>query len=275
MRRLIELLGVIRYYPRAMQATRFWVTTHCVLLLGSGALLCCGQDEGTAGPPASAGAASGGADEPVGGRSTEPTIGGKGTGGSPSAQAGTSATQAGHGGVADVLGGASNAGAAASGDGGAGPLIAEELTLCDRLTQRTTHAFNAARAYDHAVYDDCATRWVTNLYLADKARDAFLNDLQSWNLAFWGCNDTPVQSFALIYGTAALSAGDANALIEKYMTVAKAELLLSPGEAEEMQAALERLSQQDIADPSLEPSGSLCDMGSAGAGGTPGQGGAP
>ncbi len=104
--------------------------------------------------------------------------------------------------------------------------------------------------------------------MAANARVDFLNQLQTWSMAFWGCTKTSVQTFALVYGAPALSAGDANALIEKYMTVAKAELSLSPAEANEMQAALERLSQQAIADPSLELSGSLCDTGGGGTGGT-------
>ncbi len=250
-----------------MQATRFWVMTHCVLLLGSGAVLCCGKDEGTSGHAASGGDANGGAEEPgVSGAASPPTAG-NATGGSSSGNGGTSATHAGNGGVSDTPGGAADAGAPPLGTGGAPPLPAEQLTLCDRLTQRSTHAFNVARSYDHAVYDDCRTRWVTDLYLAAKARDVFLNDLQVWNLAFWGCSETSVQSFALIYGTAPLSAGDAAALIEKYMTVTKTELQLSPAEIEEMQTALDHLSQQDIADPSLELSGSLCETGTGGAAG--------
>ena len=215
-----------------MQATRFWVLTHCALLFGSGAVLCCGKNEGKTRHPSA---------------------------------------RHGSGGVSGAAGGTADSGAPPIGNGGAGPLPVEELTVCDRLTQRSTHAFNVARGYDHAVYGDCRTKWVTNLYLVAKAREVFLNDLQSWNLAFWGCNDTPVQSFALIYGSAPLSAGDAAALIEDYMSIATPELLLSPAEVDEMRAALDRLSQQDVADPSSELTGSLCDTGGSGgtAGGTP------
>jgi hypothetical protein len=256
-----------------MQATRFWVVTHCVLVLGSVTLLCCGKDEVLAGHSASAGGASGGGgddDQPVGGASAGTATGGSETGGTATGGGGTTATQAGHGGVSDAPGGAADAGAPPLANGGAGPVVVERLTLCDRLTQRSTHAFNVARNYDHAVYDDCRTRWVTNLYLADQAREAFLNELQTWNLAFWGCIDVPVQSFALVYGTPPLTQGDAGAMIQKYMTVAKADLVLSPDEADEMQAALERLSQQDVVDPSLELSGSLCATANGGAGGVGG-----
>ena len=189
------------------------------------------------------------------------------TGGSSISDGGTAPSLAGNGGVSDTPGGVPGAGAAPNGGGGAA--AGEQLTVCDRLTQHSTHAFNIARNYDHAVYDDCGTRWVTNLYLVNKAREDFLNALQAWNLAFWGCGEGSVQNFALVYGTPALSAGDAAALIDKYMTIASADLQLSPAEKVEMQAALERLAQQDIADPSLELSGSLCvPSGGGGAGGT-------
>jgi hypothetical protein len=155
------------------------------------------------------------------------------------------------------------------GGAGAGPgqLSGEKLSICARLTQLSTHARDVAVNYDHAVYQDCRTRWVTNLYLEVDKRYVFLNDLQRWNLAFWGCSDDPVSSFALIFGTAPLSAGDASALIEKYMAVATADLELSPMEIVEMQAALARLSQQVIADPSTELSGADCDTSAGGAGG--------
>lgn len=275
-----------------MRVTRFWVATHCVLLLASGTLLCCGKDEGL-GVPASAGGASGDADEAAGGVSSSAPSAGTQAGGSlassSGAQAGDSAatsggTQAGggtanNGGTSSTItgaagspgasGGAADAGAAPiGGGGGTTPPAGEQLTLCDRITQRSTHAFNVARGYDHAVYDDCRTRWVTNLYLVDKAREDFLNALQAWNLGFWGCGHDPVDNFALVYGTPALSAGDAAALIDKYMTIASSDLQLSPAENAEMEAALERLAQQDIADPSLELSNSLCQpVGGGGAGG--------
>lgn len=282
-----------------MRATRFWVAAHCALLLASSSFLCCGKDEGI-GAISSAGGASGDAAEPSAGvSSSTPTAGteaggggvnnggtqsggsavngGTQTGGSAvnggtqtgGGNGGTSSAAAGTSGAPDAPGGAADAGAAPiGGASGVDPLPGEQLTVCDRITQRSTHAFDIARGYDHAVYDDCRTRWVTNLYLVDKARDDFLNALQAWNLAFWGCGKDPVQDFALVYGTPALSAGDAAALIDKYMTIATTNLQLSPTENAEMQAALERLAQKDIADPSLELSGSLCPpAGGAGAGG--------
>jgi hypothetical protein len=255
-----------------MQAKRFWALTHCILLLSSSAFLCCGSEEATTPDPAAG--TSGGAHEPVGGEGSGTPDAGNDAGGGPSnggASAPIGGASAPIGGAgATSPGGATDGGAAINGGAGAGsgqPPV-EQLSLCARVTQRNTHAFNVAVNYDHAVYEDCRTTWVTSLYLDVGKRDVFLNTLQHWNLAFWGCSDEPVASFALIYGTAPLTAGDATALIEKYMAVATLELELSPAEITEMQSALERLSQQVIADPSTELSGADCDANAGGAGGT-------
>jgi hypothetical protein len=247
-----------------MQAKRFWVLTHCILLLSPAVFLCCGKDQ--ASMPSHA---AGGAREPVGGEGSGTPGAGDNAGGIPS-----------NGGAGAPNGGsaasATDGGSAMLGGAGAGPgqLPVEKLSFCPRLLQGNTDARNVAVNYDHAVYQDCRTSWVTNLYLEVDKRYVFLNDLQRWNLAFWGCGDDPVSSFALIFGVAPLSAGDASALIEKYMAVATLELDLSPAEITEMQSALERLSQQVIADPSTELSGADCDTGAGGVGGAGGAGGA-
>jgi hypothetical protein len=174
-------------------------------------------------------------------------------------------------------GGASQAGAplTAAGAGGNGDddPTTEQLSFGPRITAQVVNAGDVAREYDHATYDDCRTRWVSDLYLASDERHTFLNDLLAWNLRFWGCQGEPVDNFALIYGTAPLSAGDASLLIEHYIAVATVELTLSPLEITEMRAALERLSRPLIADPSTEPSQPRCDAGSAGEGGAGGAGG--
>ena len=101
-------------------------------------------------------------------------------------------------------------------------------------------------------------------------REAFLNDLLSWCLRFWGCQaptvDALVDDFALIYQPAPLTSADAAALIDDYMLVATASLALSAPESEAMRAALLRLSRQTVARDSAEFSHSTCDAG-GGAGG--------
>ena len=88
-----------------------------------------------------------------------------------------------------------------------------------------------------------------------------------WNLQLWGCQGQPVGDFGLVYRTPPLSAGDANLLIELYLTAATAELDLRPSELDDMRGALERLSKPLIVSDSSEPSASVCPTGAGGAGG--------
>ena len=244
---------------------------QALAVLGAALFLCCGTDEvlephpstpietGGRNTAGSAGSVAGG-DGSVGGDET----------------AGTANPGAGHG-----PGGAPNGaegGAPPTVHGGAGgetqQSSGEQLGFCSRLTMRPTRSSNVALLYEQAVYDDCRIKWVTDLYLVPKVRADFLNDLIVWNLELWGCQGEPVQSFALIYGEAPLSAGDAALLIEYYLDAALEELDMSEPELDEMKAALERLSEPLIDDPSTEPSQPRCDTGAAGAGGAENEAGA-
>lgn len=255
------------HYPHAVRG---------FALLTAGLAWCCGSDEGTgqrpptpfeagaAGDEGAAGdaTAAGTAGAPVGGN--DQVAGGRNGGGAPGASgSGGSEQQA----------GAPSGGAGAAGEGPTNG--GENLAFCDRLTMRTINSSEVARRYNHAVYDDCRTRWVTDLYLQQGEQDDFLNDLLTWNLQLWGCQPPAVENFALIYGEAPLSAGDAALLIEHYVTVASDQLAMSEPEISAMQAALQRLAQPLIQDPSPAPSQPLCDAGAGGAGGNEpgGQGG--
>ena len=246
------------------------VRPSVVLLLTVGlSLNNCGQDEaldsqpttpiepdGGDGPAAAGSGAqsgsSGGGASPNGGNSgkggDEPDLGGLPGGGSIQG------------------GGPASAGA---GGGDDGPL-SEQLSFGLRIPAPSQNATDVARGYNQATYDDCRTRWVTGLFLDKEPSEQhlFLNALVTWNYNFWGCDVgvPPVDNFALIWGEAPLSAGDASLLIEHYITVATAELTLSSAEITEMRAALERLAAPLIEDPSLEPSQSQCDTGTGGAG---------
>ena len=69
--------------------------------------------------------------------------------------------------------------------------------------------------------------------------------------------------------------GDANLLIDLYLTTTNAELELSTDERTEMKAALDRLAEQLISSPSEEPSQSSCVSNNGGTAGAAGAGGAP
>ena len=150
----------------------------------------------------------------------------------------------------------------------------EQLTLCARLTQEGTRADRLALAFDKAVYKDPCVGWVTTLYEVKQARPDFLNQLSDWSMELWGCEGDGVETFGLIYEPAPLSAGDVKLLIDYYMTLATAELKLSPGEISEMRAALERLGEKAASDPSELPSHTDCLGGPGGAGGGANEGGA-
>jgi hypothetical protein len=251
-------------------ATRSWVLA-CLALLGSSLLLCCGTDEATHGA-ASAGdagqaslglgaeaAAFGGAPSNVGA-----------TGGSTTNLGGTKTT-AGSGNSHD--GGAAGSGAdqpATAGQGGA-PILppeGEQLELCARLSGLVPHATAVERAYALSLYRDCDVTWLFPLVEQDLID--FKNGLVVWNLQLWGCQGAPVNTFALVSGTPALTAGDATALIDHYMAVTKAELHLSTPEFDEMRAALERLAKPLITDATTEFSNPQCATGAGGGGGVGG-----
>jgi hypothetical protein len=112
------------------------------------------------------------------------------------------------------------------------------------------------------------------------ARDDYTNALTAWSSALWGCTDSGVSGFALLFEQPdVLTAGDAKRLIDYYLLVLDVQLntlqqaKLSPNEIQQLRAALERLSLTMITDPSLEYSHPECvnpPDGGGGAGGAAG-----
>jgi hypothetical protein len=256
--------------PRALRLAA-WSRPSLVVLLTAGLVLSnCGGDEALDSRPTTPIEPDGGDDSGTSGSNAASGSGAAGPLGGSSGKAGEGPESGGMPGGGSLQGGGPPS--AGAGGGSDGPL-SEQLSFGLRIPAPSQNATDVARAYNQATYDDCRTRWVTNLFLDKQPSEQhlFLNALVTWNYNFWGCDVgvPPVSNFALIWGEAPLSAGDAALLIEHYIAVATAELTLSPPEITEMRAALERLAAPLIEDPSLEPSQSQCDTGSAGAGGMP------
>lgn len=149
-----------------------------------------------------------------------------------------------------------------------------ELGICARLEKATDLAKLVMRSFETRLYMDCRSTWLAQLSYADGKRHEYLNELQKWNVRFWGCNASPVDDFPLVYGSPPLSQGDADIVIEHYLAAALAELELTEKELCEMRVALERLAQATIASDSSEPSQPRCDdPGTGGAGGMTGSAG--
>jgi hypothetical protein len=263
-----------------MQTTRFWVLA-CLAVFVSALSFSCGSDE--IARPTKPACPSCGGDMSLGGESFAggPSVhaGGSGTSGSRAMPSGgdEGVPLGGSGAVAGNAGtgatGASGAGeGGASGGTGGAPTNpgGEQLEVCGRLTMTSVHAFAVAEAYEKAVFRDCQVKWVAALQGQDLVD--YKNTLLLWNRSFWGCPDAPVfdNTFALVFKTPPLTQGDADVLIDHYLAAAQAELDLSPPEAADMRAALERLAAPLITDPSLEPSNSSCSTDGAGGAGSAG-----
>jgi hypothetical protein len=257
-----------------MQATRFWVPA-CLAVFASALSLDCGSDEAAA-PPRKPCVAC--IDDPIGGEGFGggPSFGVGGSGGSAEAPVGGDRATPGGGTTGATAGTAGNGaegGAAGSNEGGsssggAPPTPgAEQLELCGRLSMVVPHADAVARAYAKALYADCQVSWLIPKQEADLI--AFRNQLPTWSYDFWGCvGAPPVDSFGLVFGTPSLTQADVEVLIGHYMSIAQDELSLSPLEADEMRAAMERLAAPLVTDPSPDVSNSQCGGGGgAGAGG--------
>jgi hypothetical protein len=165
-----------------------------------------------------------------------------GSGGFGDTDGGSAAGSGGNGGITGG-GAAGTAGAGPDGDADAGP---GPLTVCDRLTTPAPLSYDVTMAFEHAVFIDCRVKWITRLYLDLDQRAQFLNGMLAWNLEFWGCRGTVTKEFALLYKPARLTPADANAIIEHYIDAATVSLAMSPGEVQEMRAALRVLAQPNI-----------------------------
>lgn len=262
------------------------------IVLGLAAIYACGDEDKPTRPTTLVGGAGGEAGEPAGGASPEATAGGP----SSSAQAGDSAA----GGMWTLQGGApSSAGAGAGagqgptndagmppvqggGAGGmpGGDLGVEQLALCGRLTQRVVLSTRFVSNFDFVVYWDACIGWTTKLYEVEQAQGDYLNQLSAWNQRFWGCTDTGAEGFPLVWKQPdVLTAGDANRLIARYISVLNLELealgqsTLSSNEEMEMRAALQRLSESMVTDPTIDYSHPECLNPPVGEGGAGGEGG--
>jgi hypothetical protein len=250
-----------------MLRTRLWVLVCLLSGAGQALLFGCGDDEGTAsghGGSAHSSVGGEGASEAVAGNSTDTPVAGSSSGNTLGGAAGADT------GITPI-GGVGMGGSAAGAGGASEPKLGEQLDICARLSGLTTHAFNVEQAYAKTAIKDCRVTWVI-----PRKDDlvAFQNGLVVWSLELWGCQGKPVENFALVFGTPALSQGDAAILIDLYMTAAKNDLGLSPPEFAELKAALERLAQPLITSPSSEPSQPDCPVEVGGAGGAAGSGGA-
>lgn len=256
-----------------MQRPRIRVAWWLPLLLSSAFAACADGEELSPGALTPVdGAGAGGESQSIGDGGVAASLGGGGQSpgaGRPGAGVG------GDSGAASGIGGEGEG--AAAGAGGVGS-VGEQLPLCARLSLQTTRATEQSRAFATAAYFDCRVSWVVPV---GPNLDEYRQQLTIWNLEFWGCQGLPVTTFGLVWGTPQLSAGDASALIDTYLTAtdaAKAALELSPGEYKEMKSALERLAEPYITNDSTEPSKPACDAGSGGAGGVAagaGAGGSP
>ena len=266
-----------------MQATRLW-RLACLLVLGSAATASCGKDEAASPSITPGGGEAGGGERSSAGATSTAGEDSGPLGGNASSTAGSTSTMGGAlpaGGTATGSAGATTAGAAgvggelsSAGNGGSGSSTppGEQLVLCTRLTNRVNHAVAQGKAFATAAYADCRVRWIVPL---KPDLDEYRQQLVIWDLEFWGCQGNPVTNFGLVWGTPALSAGDASILIELYLTAANAELELSTDERTEMKAALDRLAEPLISSPSEDPSQSSCVDDTGSPSGTPGAGGDP
>jgi len=181
------------------------------------------------------------------------------------------------GGASSAQGGSSTV-AGATGTAGAGGQ-SNQLSICVRPSSTTSLSGTVTNDFQNDYARDCNVNWLFYLYY-DPAHDIdhlqdFMNQVFHFNLGLWGCTDgAPPTSFDLVYGTPSLTAADAGALIDAYMSASEADLSLSPSERDAMRAVLERLSEPLLvpADPGVF-SHSRC--GAAGAGGQGGLGGQP
>jgi hypothetical protein len=254
-----------------MQANRFRLLAHGLVLLTIAFASCSDGDEPV-------GARHGGAGESDCGACAGEDSGGSGEGGSSSASGGTQSIRPEGGSDLGGVGGTISAGSGSTpgGDGGGGAdgPVREELSLCDRLIQVPDKNLKTTKAFELSVYSDCRVKWLADLYLDAKKRDDFLNDLLTWNQKFWGCQGVAVDNFALVWGTPPLSRGDADLVVGYYLTAAIEHLDLTANEEQEMREALQRLSTLVVTSAALEPSKPQCPDPNGGAGGQDGSGGA-
>lgn len=240
------------------------------------------QAGGSAGEAAlEGGAAPGGRGEQTGGAD----LGGKdpgvqaGSGGSPSASRGGRESGSGgrilSGGTTGASAGAAGAGGDLGGEssGGAGGADGIALTFCRRLQRPVDLVDLVRRHYFIAVLADCNVAGMIRNHIDEL--DLMSNDLVQWSYRFWGCTLPSVeQEFGIAYRADALSAADAQRLIELYMTVVDDDLSLSPSESAATRIELARLARGAVVNPATEQfSLSVCEDGSGGAGGGGGAGG--
>ncbi|MDF3066849.1 MAG: hypothetical protein K0R38_2450 [Polyangiaceae bacterium] len=243
-----------------MHATRLSAAA-CAALLGSSLVISCGDDEIIVQRGGNAGEG--------GDRGVVIPRGGEASGGGTTA--GAAGAPPSEGGTRNLTGGsAGQPSAGQGGEAGAAPVpsLGEELSFCPRLTGLSKLSLAVEEAYIGVAIVDCRIAWVV-----PRRQDLIdmRNELITWNRRFWGCEGLPVTTFPLVWGTPALSQGDATIAMELYLAASKKELALSRVEYEEMEAALARLAKPLVQDPSTDPSKPSCNP--SGGGGEGGVGG--
>jgi hypothetical protein len=242
----------------------------------------------TAAAPSSTGGAGGSSSGPnhvaAGGTHSKVSTGGTrsstGSGGAHASTGtgGSSATNGGAGGRLD--GGTGGMSSDAAGEGGAAGAVdagskpPDPLSICIRLgTNATLDDEIVTLDADYAFDGDCRISWVSSLY-TDAQRYVFLNQLSAFNYQLWGCPGTvPPTGFGLIYEPHPLTQSDANALIDSYVSVATADLVLTSGEIAGLRAWLGWLSEPLLVSP--DPGGfSQANCTTGAEGGAGGEGGA-
>lgn len=173
------------------------------------------------------------------------------------------------------LGGATSApdaGAAGTTAGAAGaeptPISAVRLELCRRLPAPQQKSQEVVLAYRRHVYQDCrAQRMIlengSEVYV-------FLNTLNAWTFAIWGCTSAAASGFGPLRDGFTVTVADLVLLSQLYVTATDQVIELSVQERVELRDALERLAAAVPVAAGVHHQLAVCEDGVAGAGGTTG-----
>lgn len=206
-----------------MQRTRFWALV-CVGAIAPWTSLSCGSEEGTSSPSAvdDGGEAGERPSAFAGNAGDAAAVSGGNSGGAPGGGSRAAGGAQSTGGQRDGGGDGGALGLAGAGGSASITLEGEQLELCARLTGNVDHAYNVGTAFGKATHADCRVKWVIPRMQGPLVD--YKNELVIWSLELWGCQGTPVDTFALVHGTPTLSPGDVTLLTDHYMAAAQNEL---------------------------------------------------
>jgi hypothetical protein len=224
------------------------------LLFGVGA---CGSDEVVRGQPGDSNAGSSGTGAGSGGMSGRGGASGSGgvtdsgvdRGGSGGIDAGDgSAGTAGEASIDAATDGTGDVSTDGTTDRCLPPGSAYMLDVCRRLTTNQQLSIMSAMVPEYAgkVHDDCRVARLLDRIVPFE----YLNSLQDWGYAFWGCRVEGVKTFGLAGTVTAFSVADARLLSELYVEVASLRLSMSAKEEQDMRQALECLGIRAASNPS-------------------------